>query len=82
MQKGRTLLRVLRAAHEPKLTQTQIAQQVSVQLGRPFSMQRYWQIEHGAGAVPSQDEKAAIAKALGVPVASIAWPVLALGAVS
>lgn len=62
------LLRVLRAAHEPRITQSQLARLAGM------SAARYWQIEHGEGSEPTFDECQAIASALGVKVASIAWP--------
>lgn len=68
MKKGRSLLRVLRVQQEPKVTQSQLARKAG--LGH-F---RYWQIENGEGPDPSADEQTAVATALGVKVADIAWP--------
>ena len=68
MKRDRVLLRVLRAAREPKITQTQLARQAGL------SAARYWQIENGEGAMPSNDEQIEIAMVLGVTVATIAWP--------
>lgn len=68
MKKERTLLRVLRAAHEPKVTQTQLARKAGI------SAARYWQIENGEGAVSSDTERTAVAAALGVKVSDVAWP--------
>lgn len=76
MAKAKSLLRVLRAAKEPKLTQAQLARSAEVHLpgGQTMSMQRYWQIENGEGTAPSDTEKGAVAAALGVLVSEIAWP--------
>lgn len=71
MKKGQALLRVLRAAQEPKVTQSQLARKVGI------SPARYWQIENGEGAKPSEGERAAIAAALSTSVSAIAWPVFA-----
>lgn len=70
------LLRVLRAAQEPKLTQSQLARRAEGKLprGRTMSPQRYWQIENGEGSEPDEDEKSAVAAALGVKVSDVAWP--------
>lgn len=68
MKKARTLLRVLRAAQEPKVTQTQLARKAGL------SAARYWQIENGEGSEPSTDEREAIAVALGVKTTAVAWP--------
>ena len=68
MKKDRALLRVLRAAHEPKITQSQLARRAGL------SAARYWQIENGEGSDPSESERAAVASALGVKVAEVAWP--------
>jgi len=70
MKKARTLLRVLRAAHEPRLTQIQLARLAGL------SGARYWQIEHGEGSVPSDTERQAVAAVLGVKVSEVAWPEL------
>lgn len=78
MQKpaGQFPIRVFRAAHEPKLTQGELAKRVEARLpdGRTMSSQRIWQIEHGEGPAPDADQRAAIAAALGVKETSIAWP--------
>lgn len=68
MPKSRMLLRVLRAAHEPKLTQRQVA------ILAGLVPARYWQIEHGEGGDPNAEERQAIAAVLGVKVNDIAWP--------
>lgn len=67
-------LRGLRS--DADLTQTELAREAERLLpdGRTMSMQRYWQIENGQGSAPDDDERAAIATALGVTVADIAWP--------
>lgn len=69
MRKTRTLLRVLRAAHEPRITQIQMARLAGISSGA-----RYWQIEHGEGNPPTEAERAAVAAVLGVSVNDIAWP--------
>lgn len=76
MKKGATLLRVLRAQQEPKISQSQLAAVAQRHLpkGRTMSAARYWQIENGEGADPSKDEQAAIAAALHVSVHAVAWP--------
>lgn len=76
MKKGRTLLRVLRAQQEPKISQSQLARRVEALLpnGRTMSAGRYWQIERAEGTPPRDDEKIAIASALNVTVSDIAWP--------
>jgi DNA-binding XRE family transcriptional regulator len=66
--KKRWLLRVLRAASEPRLTQSQLARKAGL------ATFRYWQIENGEGPVPSEVEKGAIAAALKTTPADIAWP--------
>lgn len=71
MKKGVSLLRVLRAQQEPRATQASVAKAIGV------SEARYWQIENGFGAPPSDDEKSAVAAALGVRVSEIAWPTFA-----
>ena len=63
-----TVLRAIRAAKEPKLTQSQLAREAGM------SASRYWQIENGEGSEASKDERAAVAAALGVKVSDIAWP--------
>ena len=68
MKRDRSLLRVLRAQQEPKMSQRQLA------LKAGLSPSRYWQIESGEGSEPSRDEKDAVAAALGVKAADIAWP--------
>jgi transcriptional regulator with XRE-family HTH domain len=68
MKNTRSLLRVLRAAQEPKVTQSQLARKAGL------SAARYWQIENGEGSIPSLEEQAAIASALGVKPTQIAWP--------
>lgn len=68
MKKERSLLRVLRAQQEPKVSQRQLA------LKAGLSPARYWQIESGEGSEPHQNERAAVAAALGVKVSDIAWP--------
>lgn len=65
--KGKPIrLRVLRA--ERDLTQSQLARSAGV------NVTRYWQIENGEGVRPTKDERAAVAKALGVSPSAIAWP--------
>ncbi len=64
------LLRVLRAAQEPRLTQRQLA------LKAGLSPSRYWQIETGEGSEPSDAERGVVADALGVKVADVAWPIV------
>ncbi len=59
---------VLRVDRKPKLSQTSVATKAML------SLSRYWQIEAGVGKPPTDDEKADIAKVLGVPVGAIAWP--------
>lgn len=68
MKRDRSLLRVLRAQQEPKVSQRQLA------LRAGLSPSRYWQIESGEGSEPSKDEKDAVAAALGVKASDIAWP--------
>lgn len=68
MRNDPTRLRVLRAAHEPKISQSQVARKAGL------GLYRYWQIENGDGPEPSKDEKLAVATALGVKVGDIAWP--------
>lgn len=76
MKKGRSLLRVLRAQQEPKVTQVQLARMAESRLpqGQTMSPARYWQIENGEGSEPSVDEKVAVAAALGVKPSDVAWP--------
>ena len=64
----RSLLRVLRAAKVPKLTQLQLARRAQI------GSYRYWQIENGEGTAPTEVERQAIAKVLAVNVGAIAWP--------
>lgn len=64
----KTLLRVLRAAHSPKVSQSQTARKAGM------GIFRYWQIENGEGLEPTKDEREAVAAALGVKVSDIAWP--------
>jgi transcriptional regulator with XRE-family HTH domain len=59
-------LRVLRADRE--LTQSQLARRAGL------NVTRYWQIENGEGLPPTKDERAAIAKVLGITPQAIAWP--------
>lgn len=66
--KKRTVLRVIRAAHEPPLSQSQTARLAGM------ARFRYWQIENGELPMPSDDERDAIASALGVKAADIDWP--------
>ena len=66
--KTRALLRVLRAAGVPRVTQMRLARQAGI------GTYRYWQIENGMGAAPTEVERQAIARALGVNVGAIAWP--------
>ena len=62
------MLRVLRVIQEPKITQHELARRSGI------SRSRYWQIEAGYGSEPSQDEKNAVAAALGVKASDILWP--------
>lgn len=71
MKKGRRLLRGVRADKEPKVTQSQVARTAGM------SEVRYWQIENGERHPATPEEQDAIAKALGVKVSDIAWPVTA-----
>lgn len=64
------LLRVARAAHEPKVNQTNIARKAGM------GIFRYWQIENGEGLPPSNEEKDAVAAALSLRVSDIEWPVV------
>jgi len=66
----KTLLRVLRAAHEPRLSQRQVA------LRAGMARLRYWQIENGDGPPATTAERAAVAAALDTSVTAIAWPEL------
>jgi DNA-binding XRE family transcriptional regulator len=71
MGKGKALLRVLRASHEPSLTQTTLARKAGLK------RLRYWAIENGE-VEPNADEMEAIAVALNVKRSEIAWPSNAL----
>lgn len=68
MGKGRWLLRVLRASHEPPLSQTKLARIAGL------TRLRYWAIENGE-AMPTTDEKNAVAAVFRVRVSDIQWPV-------
>lgn len=68
MKRDRLRLRAVRAAHEPKISQSQLAGKAGMGLFR------YWQIENGEGPEPSDTERADIARALEVKVSEIAWP--------
>lgn len=68
MAKARQRLRVIRAAQEPKLSQSQLARRAGL------GLYRYWQIENGEGAPTSDIERTAVAAALGVMVSEVAWP--------
>lgn len=75
MKKGRVALHVLRA--ERRVTQDRLVQRVKpllAKVGRTMSQARYSQIENGVGSEPDSDEKVAVAAALDVKVAEIAWP--------
>lgn len=67
---------VLRAMLVPKCTQAKAARLAEGYLpkGQTLSRSRYWQIEAGEGSAPSDDEKRAIARALGTTVEAIEWP--------
>lgn len=60
------LLRVLRAEHD--ITQIKLARKAGL------NVTRYWQIENGAGLPSTTDEREAIAAALDVKPAAVAWP--------
>lgn len=68
MKRERSLLRAVRAAQEPKVTQSRVARKAGL------SVSRYWQIENGEGSESSDDERQAIADALSVKASDIAWP--------
>lgn len=70
------LLRGIRGNQTPKMTQRRMAMRIAAVLGRSFSEARYWQIENGAGAEPSHDERKAIAAVLRCKVSDISWPVV------
>jgi DNA-binding Xre family transcriptional regulator len=65
--KKRLRLRVLRAAHEPKLSQSQLARKAGM------GTFRYWQIENGEGPTVTADEKRAIVAALDARVSDVEW---------
>lgn len=67
--KQRVLLRVARAAHEPRVSQRELARKAGV--GSSFRM---WQIENGEGLPPTKREKTAVATALKLLVDDIEWP--------
>lgn len=66
--KLRLPLQALRAVTKPKQSQMKVARKAGMGLFR------YWQIENGEGPGPTQDERKAVAAALGVKEADIAWP--------
>lgn len=68
LRRGRLRLGAIRANHQPKLSQSQLARKVGIGLFR------YWQIENGEGPDPTEDERKAVAAALGVKVSEIDWP--------
>lgn len=68
MRKERARLRVIRAAQEPKMSQSQAARRAGM------GLYRYWQIENGDGPEPTVDERNAVAAVFGVKVSDIAWP--------
>lgn len=70
MGKARRRLRVLRA--EQEVTQSDVARTAGL------SRSRYAQIETGEGSVPRDEERAAVAAALGVKVSEIEWPEIAV----
>ena len=72
MGKARRRLRVLRA--EQDVRQSDVARMAGL------SRSRYAQIETGEGSVPRDEERAAVAAALGVRVSEIDWPVVETGA--
>lgn len=67
-KRGRTILRAIRVLQEPKVSQALLAARAGM------SAARYWQIENGLGAEPSEREREAIAAALDVKVSAIQWP--------
>lgn len=69
MKREARRLRVWRA--EQNVRQYVLARQAGL------SRSRYWQIENGEGSEPSDDERRAVAAALGVKVSDIEWPELA-----
>lgn len=68
MRKERRRLASLRADQAPKVSQSQVARRAGM------GLYRYWQIENGDGSDPSDDEKRAVAAALGVKVSDVLWP--------
>ena len=66
--KRRLVLRAVRAAQDPKVSQSQLARKAGMGLFR------YWQIENGEGPEPSPIEREAVAAALMVKASEIAWP--------
>lgn len=68
MKRERLRLRAIRAAKEPKVSQSQVARAAGM------GLYRYWQIENGDGVEPTRDEREAVAAALGVKVSDIGWP--------
>lgn len=68
MGKARLPLQAIRALQRPKRSQGKVAAAAGLQYWR------YWQIENGDGEEPKKHEREAIAAALGVKVADIAWP--------
>lgn len=69
MDNERVLLRVLRAAQQPRAaTQSQMARKAGL------TTARYWEIENGEGKSTSADERHAVAAAFGVDESTIAWP--------
>jgi transcriptional regulator with XRE-family HTH domain len=74
MKKERTALHVLRA--KQRVSQDRLIQRIALHLpkGRTMSQARYSQIENGIGRESDTDEQTAVAAALGVKVADIAWP--------
>lgn len=67
MGKARTILRVLRAQQEPYVSQTKLARKAGL------TRLRYWAIENGETDA-TDDEKSALARALGVRVSDVEWP--------
>lgn len=68
MAKTRSRLRVIRAGHEPKISQMQVARRAGM------GTYRYWQIENGEGQPANETERSAVAAVLGVSVNDVAWP--------
>lgn len=71
MTKARLPLGAIRALERPKVSQSQVARKAGM------GTFRYWQIENGEGPEPTTDEKKAVAAALNIKVADIAWPEVA-----